>query len=115
VRKIRAYYHFTARGPELINRLIEHISKLENYLQAFENSSMSVVKAELARSEATLELLQKMVDRPTQQLIEHVLQEVVSYRRTANPTKSQLSRVYANMSKVTDKVTDYQEDKKWER
>jgi len=114
VRKIRAYYSFTARIPGLIDRLREHTSGLENYLRDFGNSLQSI-DVELAKSEATLEALQKRVDRPTRTLIKGILEEVSKYRQTRRKSIDQLRKIYVEMSKITYKVRDLQEERKWER
>ncbi len=113
-KKIRAYYSFTARIPGLIDRLAEHTSGLENYLRDFENSLQSI-DVELAKSEATLEALQKKVDRPTRTLIKGILEEVSKYRQTRRKSIDQLRKIYVEMLKITDKVKDLQEERKWER
>ena len=114
VRKIKAYYSFTARIPELIDRLTEHTSKLNSYHQEFENS-LQLIDEELAKSEASLEALQKKVDRPTRTLIKGILEKISKYKQTRRKNSDEFWKIYVEMSKVTAKVRDLQEERKWER
>jgi hypothetical protein len=114
VRKIRAYYSFTARIPALIDRLAGHTAKLAGYLKDFQNSSQPI-EVELARSEATLELLKKMVDHDTKRSIEQVLTQIGRFRQTRPTSRYQLGKIHADMSKLADQVKDLQEERKWER
>ena len=114
VRKIRAYYSFTARIPGLIDRLGEHTSGLANYLRDFENS-LQPIDEELAKSEATLEALQKQVDRPTRILIKRILEKINKYKQTRRKNSDEFWKIYIEMLKITAKVEHLQEERKWER
>jgi len=87
---------------------------LADYSRDFEDSLQSI-DVELAKSEATLEALQKKVDRPIRTLIKGILEEIRKYKTTRRENIDQLRKIYVEMSKVTDKVKDLQEERKWER
>jgi len=85
-----------------------------NYSRDFENSLQSI-DVELAKSEATLEALQKKVDRPTRTLIKGILEKISKYKQTRRKNSDEFWKIYVEMSKVTAKVRDLQEERKWER
>jgi hypothetical protein len=78
---------------------------LEYYLSNFENF-LQPIEVELAKSEVTLESLEKRVDRPTKRLIKQILTQINDYQRTRPKNKVLLQRIHTQMKKAIEKVKD---------
>jgi hypothetical protein len=112
VRKIKNYYVFKARVPELVNQISDHASKLALFHNDYENSREQIL-LELGKAEVTLSSLKKKVDRKTRRLITTAITTVQSYNRYTRD-KDQLWKIYIDLQKVVQEVINVQGDREWE-
>jgi hypothetical protein len=120
LRRIRSFYLFKARVPDLIGRLSQHSSNLSNYLSDFDNSLPDIVK-ELAVSEAVMTSLTKKLDGDPLKSVKALLQSTNEFR-THNTKlhflkreKEGLRGIYVEMANVVEVLQQSQEDTKFER
>lgn len=130
LRRIKKHYIFTARSPDLIERLRKHASQISTYLNDPEGFE-SETSVELARMEATLLSLQRVMARPHKWPIRDLLEtvrsnELSSTRRRNSYYKyllkireknkdSTLRIVYLETVKLVEQLDDIQEEQRWDR
>ena len=130
LRRIKRHYIFTARSPDLIERLRGHASEIATYLNDPEGFE-SETSLELARMEATLLSLQRVLSRPHRRPIRDLLETVRSHKlsstrsqgsyykrlfRAHNKNKDSTSRiVYLETVKLVEQLDDIQEEQRWDR
>lgn len=111
VRKIKKFYVFRARIPELLNKLSTHsgeISKLnKNYLQ-----SLPKISLEIGRLEITLKSIKKKVSKEIKPSVSESYLAIKAYRST--PNSDLLWQVYISLQRLQQEIELHQEDQKWE-
>ncbi|MGB0389302.1 MAG: hypothetical protein ACPGWR_31150 [Ardenticatenaceae bacterium] len=112
VRKIRSYYVFSARVPDLIKKLHMHVSNLARYAKAFEQHSLEI-EEELAGAEVVLESLHSKLDGKAKQSVAQLMQDIESYPQKRKD-KNAVKKIYIDMTKIIGRVREIQEDRKWE-
>jgi predicted PurR-regulated permease PerM len=80
VRRIKSYYLFAGRVPELIKQLQQHAQAIFNYLDK-EDRSFLEVEQELTNAEVVLESLKDKLDGELKKSVEQLLQSLKSYDR----------------------------------
>jgi predicted PurR-regulated permease PerM len=113
LRKIRRFYVFTARVPELLDKLTKHAGKISEYQKEFSNSQQEI-ELELSKAEVVLKSLKKKVSRQTKSSINNVLKTVKTYYNSISDSKS-LWEVYVKIQILIDEIKELQLDIKWER
>ena len=113
LRRIRSYYLFTARVPELADQLKAVSSKLAGYLNEFDDF-VPQITLELAGVEVTLLSLSRKVDGRTKRSVNSLLKSVRAYDPKAKDSEA-LWDIYVDMHKVVVAIEDLQQDKKCER
>ena len=113
VRRIQSFYVFTARVPELAEKLGSHYSKIVDYRNDFD-SNIPNISLELVRAQAVLKNLKQKVTNPSKKEIAQLLKTIRGYQRKSND-KDKLWEVIVSMSGVLAEIEELQADKKWER
>lgn len=111
IRKIKNYYVFKARVPELTQELSGHASKLSEFHNEYKDSQQLII-LELGRAEVTLKSLKGKVGRPTKKSISGVMNLIEEYKRKKN--KDNLWGIYVELQKVIQEVATIQGDRAWE-
>jgi hypothetical protein len=112
VRKIKSFYVFKARVPELTEQLKEHASKLADLHRDFKESREQVL-LEIGKAGVTLKSLKKKVGRPTKKSISVVIKLIDDYN-PHNQTPSYLWKIYVELQKVIQEIISVQSDRAWE-
>ena len=133
IRKIKKFYIFTARVPELNNRLNDIASKIS--LQLTQNTTESTLTREiLADAEIVLKSLYKKVSSPLKGQVKKVINEIRSLeergsiryriisffrnksRDDQNATQEQqLQNIYISLYRLNGEVKEIYEDSRWEQ
>ncbi len=111
LRNIKRFYIFTARVPELLEKMRQHAGKISSYQEDFSNSGQEI-ELELAGAEITLKSLKGKVSRRTKSSIKRVLKAVKNYDRTEKD-QDKLWAVYVEIHKLIAEVQELQSDLKW--
>lgn len=132
VRKIRKFYIFTARVPELNQRLSDIASKISSQLNG--NSLESTVVTEtMADAEVTLKSLSRKVGNPLKPQAKKIIKEIRlldkregilavlfssrdnGQQNTANSREERLRRIYIALYKLNAECKEIYEDARWEQ
>ena len=111
VRKIKNYYLFAARVPDLMVKLQESSSNMSDYIKRFDKYALEI-EEEVDRSEVLLESLKNKLDGEAKKSIEQLLKDIESYNKRKD--KKAVRQIYRNISKVIIRIKEIQEDRKWE-
>jgi len=112
VRKIKNFYVFKARVPELTEQLEGHASKLVEFHGDFKNSKEKIL-LEIGKAEVTLKSLEKKVGRRTKKSVAVVVNLIRDYS-PYNQSQDYLWKIYVELQKVIQEVIDVQSDRAWE-
>jgi hypothetical protein len=113
VRRLKSYYLFTARMPELARKLREHTLNIAEYLSDFEKSIQDI-SVELARLEVVLNSLSRKLDRTSSETVVQLLKYLKNYD-VERAGKTGLRKIHVYVNKILDEIEDLQEDLKWKR
>jgi hypothetical protein len=113
IRKIKNFYLFRARVPELIDKLSVHSSNIASY-QYESSDSLQNIPLELAKAEVVLQSLEKKLKGQTRISVQELL-KIVREFDVSNNTRDDLWNIYVGMMKVIEQIKDIQEDLRWER
>ncbi len=112
LRKIRSYYTFAARAPQLVEKLERHSSNIANYLNDFD-AFLPQIQKELAGAEVALNSLKGKLSRQSRQSVILVLKKIRAYEKSKN--RDGLYDIYVGMLKIEQEIKEIQEDLKWGR
>lgn len=133
IRKIKRFYAFTARVPELNERLGEIASKISSSLNS---GTLNIIytKEMLADAEVILKSIYKKVDQPLKKQVKKILHEIESIDDTRGITnkiinffketseinsegvqESRLREVYISLYKLNAECKNAYEDSRWEQ
>jgi hypothetical protein len=113
VGKIKSYYMFAARVPDLNKQLKQHASEISAYLNDFEGF-LPQIQLELAQTEIVLRSLKNKLDRQPKKSATQLLKVLRHYDLNSGD-KDGLYSIYVDMRKLESEIEDLQEDLKWER
>jgi len=113
LRSIKRFYIFTARVPELLEKLIKHAGNIASYQKDFSGSNREI-DLELAGAEIVLKSLKSKVGSHTKSSVRRVIKCVDNYNRT-NQDQEKLWGVYVEFQKLITELQELQSDSKWER
>jgi hypothetical protein len=133
ISRIRRFYIFIARVPEINDRLIKFASEISSQLNSFTGINTTIVKL-LADVEVDLASMSRKVDGPLKKRIKLVVEEIdlMDGRKTINkkiinffesnksnnilntPEKS-LQNIYFSLYKLTKECAERYEDARWEQ
>ena len=113
LRNIKRFYVFTARVPELLEKLGKHAGKISVFQKDFSNSGREI-ELELAEAEIVLKSLRTKLNRQAKSSAKRVLNTVKRYNRT-NPNQESLWTVYVEIQKLISEVQELQSDLKWRK
>lgn len=111
IRKIKNFYVFKARVPDLLKKSTELASHLSQFHSDFENSKQQILY-EIGQVEVILKSLNKKVNRQVKSSIKEVNKHIVDYKNYRD--KSRLWDIYVSLQKVNQEVINLQEDRSWE-
>jgi hypothetical protein len=116
LRKIKSFYVFKGRIPELIRNLDAHAARLASYYDDHDISRQGI-KLELAQAEVTLNSIRRKVDRPTKRTVDAASEAISAYDDTLMPHQSRelLWNVYIEIRKAVDELVNRQKDVEWEK
>ena len=111
LKNIKRFYIFTARVPELLEKLGKCAGKISSYQKDFSNSSREV-DLKLGEAEIVLKSLKSKVIRPTKSSVKRVLKVVKNYDRTEKD-QEKLWAVYKEIQMLIIEVQELRSDLKW--
>ena len=116
VKRIKKYYTFVGRHPDLVKNLRRHASKIVEYLSDFDGF-FDQIQTELKLTEVTLATLEKKIDDQPKKSIRRL-------RKTLRKTKNtdDLERqgekgvrsIYNDLLKIDAEITELRKDQQWE-
>jgi len=124
IRNIRRYYLFTARVPELSERLSNLASKISSQLNSKGEGSTSEILADV---EVTLNSLVRKLDNPLKKQAKDIVKEIRKLEETPGFIKkllngdtgtkireSKLRQIHISIYKLTAECKEAYEDARWE-
>lgn len=111
IRKIKNFYVFKARVPDLLKKVTKQASQLSQFHNNFEDSKPQILLV-IGQVEVTLKSLNKKVDRQVKNSIKEVSKHISGYK--TNRDKSRLWDIYVSLQKVNQEIVNLQEDRSWE-
>lgn len=131
VKKIKRFYAFTARAPEINQKLIEIASAISDNLNSF-NGFTTGLYTLLGDAEVNLKSISRKTDGPLKKKINLLIKLISSidsrpnwstrilgfFKNTNNDIDSQkdiLQNIYVSLYKITAECTEIYEDSRWER
>ncbi len=111
IKKIKNYYVFKARVPDLLKKMSKHASQLSQYHKDFENSKPEIL-LEIGQAEVILNSLSKKVGKQVNSSIKEVTKQILYYKTYQE--KSRAWDIYISLQKVHQEIINLQEDRKWE-
>jgi hypothetical protein len=113
LRKIKTFYLFTARVPQLARRLRQHSSALATYMND-PVSFQEKIREEMVAAEVTVDSLQRKLGGHSKKTVRNLLTNV---RRASEGEFSPpaIREVYLLMIHVNEQLKDLQSDLKWEK
>lgn len=113
VRNIRRFYVFTARVPEITQKIKKHNSKVSELLNDFENS-IPKIQIELTSIQVLLSSLKNKTNKNTKQSTNKIVKTIRSYNfKTAD--RDQLWDIYLQVTQLVLEIEDLQKDLRWEQ
>jgi len=115
VKKIKNFYIFKVRVPDLNKKFENVVSNISNFLNDYENTTNSIDE-ETAKCEVVLKSLKKKLPRSLKKSIKNVIERLNNYQnRPYQKTEGNLREIYVNALKILEEIKYIQEDIKWER
>lgn len=125
VGKIRKFYIFTARIPELSERLSEMASNISSALNGDDSESVKT-KQTLAEAEVALQSLCRKSSNPIKGSAKRVIDEIrefngqrswfsVSNNSHGQSPEQQLRSIHIALYKLVAEIKEVYEDKRWEQ
>lgn len=111
IRKIKTFYVFNARVPDLLKGLAKQNTQLLSLYNQFEESKPQIL-LHISSTQVTLDSLSKKVDKNIQASIKEVATQISSYK--SSEEKNELWKIYVELAKVHQEITHLLEDRKWE-
>lgn len=115
VKKIKNFYIFKVRVPDLNKKFENIVSNISSFLNDYENATNSIDE-ETAKCEVVLKSLKKKLPRSLKKSIKNVIKRLNNYQnRPHQKTEGNLREIYVNALKILEEIKYIQEDIKWER
>lgn len=133
VRRIRKHYVFTARIPELIDRLGNHASQISSLLDSDSIEATSMYET-LAEAEVTLKSLKRKIGGSVKAEAGSLIKQISALRLSGSESgnwlpgfmsklgstpatnrENHIRRVYLAMYKITSECKEAYEDARWEQ
>jgi hypothetical protein len=112
VKRIKRYYKFVGRVPDLKKNLKQHATNINNYLNDYSNFG-SEIQAEITLAEVTLKSLITKTDGQVKQSIISLLKDIQLFNSTKGD-EDLLRKIYLGMIKVEAEIVNVRKDQKWE-
>jgi hypothetical protein len=112
IKRLRAFYVFKTRVPQLTRRLTEHKSNLSRHLSEGAPARFQM-REEVTTLAVTLVSLERKLPRPTKRRV-HALAEQLE-RYGPDPSEAQLRRTYLELAALVEEITNLQEDLEWQQ
>ena len=133
VRKIKKFYIFTARVPQVNEKLVEIASSISDHLNTFDGYTTKTYEI-LANAEINLKSLSRKIDGPLKKEVDKLVKSICSINKRHHPIfqsiinliassstnngiseKESLEMIYVSLYKVTNECNARYEDARWER
>jgi hypothetical protein len=113
IAKIRSVFMMTARIPELVKDLSDHVRLLNTYLYDYNDNSSSFSE-ELARSGGTLRSIRKIASRPASKIAASVLKMAGRYTKSVQFQSEDTARnIYYRLVELENILNNLWKDLKW--
>jgi len=108
VRKIKAGFKLRVRGPVVIKELRKYSSTIAGYLDRFEDF-LPQISEEFGKAQAKLKYLEKNLPSETRRSVRN-LQKSIEKCEVMTENKEVVLRLYFEMNRVLEEITDHQKD-----
>jgi predicted nucleic acid-binding Zn-ribbon protein len=113
IRKVKRFYIFTARVPELITELEELASRISDSLNDYESNKDRIEK-DLGSAENRLNHLKyKINSRPARKSILSLIKSMKKLKPNGDTEK--IRAIHIRLYKIVDEIKELQKDFKWEK
>ncbi len=112
IRRLRRFYVFKARVPELLANLDQHASTLAGCLSDFPNSE-NLANKELAQIQATLKSLEPKLQGASKRSVKRLLESLEIQGQT--PNERRIKQTYLSVITVVSEIENLQEDLEWQQ
>ncbi|MBI1925943.1 hypothetical protein HYR99_17035 [Candidatus Poribacteria bacterium] len=113
IRKLETHFLFTARIPEHIEQLHEHVLKIAELLQNFDRSSRDI-RVELALCEANLKSLKPKLHGEARKSVMKLTRLIIKQRESVTrQSAEQIEKIHEELIKVTRELENLLEDERW--
>jgi len=115
IRRIKSFYIFKIRVPDLSKRLKDISSNIASYLNDYE-SSVNSIDEEVAKCEVVLKSLKGKLSGSIKKPIKSLIKTIGNYQNSTDyKTKDNIWDIYIKILKISEEIKEVQEDQKWER
>lgn len=115
IRRIKTFYIFKIRAPELCKKLKLIVSNIYTFLNDYESSSISI-DVEVAKCEVVLKSLKRKLSGSTKKSVKYAISKLNDYQnKHGKKTEDNLRGIYVDALKILEEIITIQEDFKWER
>src|SRR5882724_10049236 len=112
IRNLRNTYRFRARSPSLIKELSKAGSRLNKFLNEYDDSLVQI-REEMTRAAVKLRSLRRNVNRDQRRSIKPVL-SYIDHCDVSVQNEERVRVVYIEIIKVIEELKDYKKDLEWE-
>jgi len=103
IRKLKKFYVFVNRAPELLVKIQKQEKSLSKYIEDFDNMLPSI-KLELGSLRGNLSSLHIVVGKPLKDSIRRVIFLVEQYNRSQSPSRERVEDIQAELRSVLREV-----------
>lgn len=115
IRRIKNFYIFKIRIPELSKKLKIIVSNISDFSNDYESSVYSI-DVEVAKCEVFLKSLKRKLPHSTKKSAKDLIKKLNDYQSTPNKkTEDNLRSIYVSVLKIIEEIKTIEEDYKWER
>jgi hypothetical protein len=112
LKRLKKFYLFKGRSPDLCKQLSNHSSKINDYLGDFNNNIPNIDK-ELALAVITLKSIKRKTSGFIKQSISLLQKKINSYK-SKEKSESVLREIYIDMIQINEQIRDLMKDQNWE-
>lgn len=113
IRSIKQFYLFSARVPELLEKLTKHAASISTHQKNYPTTHQELT-LELAGVEMVLNSLYDKVNRKTKKSVKKTIDSII-LPKTGQASKDEIWSIYIQIHKLITEVEELQSDLKWER
>ena len=114
IRKIKRFYIFTGRVPEVVESLDKIASNISKHLNDYEESQ-PLIRLELAKAEVSLKSLRKKIGKREHRKPINTLIKTINKYKPNSENQEDLRDIYLDLYKIVSQIEELQKDQKWEK